>query len=46
MTDNHHHRPVRVDLFGHAKKVDAVVGDQICEIVLEERKKKNIKYIY
>lgn len=37
MTDNHHHRTVRVHPFGHAEKVDAVVGDQICEVVLENR---------
>lgn len=37
MTDDHHHRTVRVHPLGHAEKVDAVVGDQICEVVLEKR---------
>lgn len=37
MTYDHHHRTVRVHPLGHAEKVDAVVGDQICEIVLEKR---------
>ena len=36
VTDDHHHRAVRVHAFGHAEKVGAVVGDQICEVVLEQ----------
>lgn len=36
MTDDHHHRPMRVHPLGHAEIVDAVVGDQICEIVLKK----------
>lgn len=39
MTDDHHDRPVRVHLLGYAEKVDAVVCDQICEIVLEKKSK-------
>lgn len=39
MTDDHHDRTVRIHPLGHAEKVDAVVGDQICEIVLEKRSK-------
>lgn len=35
MTNDHHHRTVRVHLLGHTEKVDAVIGDQICEIVLK-----------
>lgn len=41
MTDDHHNRTVRVHPFGHAEKVDAVVGDQICEIVLEKESKQH-----
>lgn len=37
VTDDHHHRAVRVHALRHAEKVSAVVGDQICEIVLEKR---------
>lgn len=37
MTNDHHHGTVRVQLLGHAEKVYAVVGDQICEVVLEMR---------
>lgn len=39
MTDDHHDGTVRIYLLGHAEKVDAVVGDQICEIILERRAK-------
>lgn len=35
MTDDHHHRTVRIHLLGHTEIVDAVVGDQIREVVLE-----------
>lgn len=38
VTDDHHHRAVRIHLLRHAEKVDAVIGDQICEIVLGEKK--------
>lgn len=44
VTDNHHDRTVRVHPFGHAEKVDAVVGDQICEIVLEKKTDRESKY--
>lgn len=39
VTDDHHDRTVRVYPLGHAEKVDAVVGDQICEVVLEKESK-------
>ena len=39
VTDDHHDGTVRVHLLGDAEKVGAVVGDQICEIVLERREK-------
>lgn len=39
MTDDHHDRAVRVHPLGHAEKVDAVIGDQICEIVLDKESK-------
>lgn len=35
MTDHHHHRPMRVHALGHSEVVDAVVGYQISEVVLE-----------
>lgn len=34
MADDHHHRPVRVHLLGHAEKANTVVGNQICKIIL------------
>lgn len=34
MTDDHHDRTVRIHPLGHTEKVDAIIGDQICEIVL------------
>lgn len=37
MTDDHHHGTMRVHPLGHAEKADAVIGDQICEVVLEKR---------
>lgn len=39
MTDDHHDRTVGIHPLGHAEKVDAVVGDQICEIVLDKERK-------
>ncbi len=39
VTDDHHDGTVRVHPLGHAEKVDAVVGDQICEVVLEKESK-------
>lgn len=37
MADDHHHRTMRVYLLGHAEEADAVIGDQICEIVLKKK---------
>lgn len=39
VTDDHHDRTVGIHPLGHAEKVDAVVGDQICEIVLDKESK-------
>lgn len=39
VTDDHHDRTVRVHPLGRAEKVDAVVGDQICEVVLDKEGK-------
>lgn len=36
MTDDHHDGTVRIHPLGHTEKVDAIVGDQICEIVLKK----------
>ena len=35
VADDHHDRPMRVHLLGHAEEIDAVVGDQVGEVVLE-----------
>lgn len=40
MTDHHHHRPMRVHALGHSEVVDAVVRNQISEVVLEQEEKK------
>lgn len=40
VTYDHHHRTVGKHLLGHAEKADAIVGDQIGEIVLLKKKKK------
>lgn len=34
VTDHHQHWPVRIDFLGHAEVTDAVVGYQVCQIVL------------
>lgn len=36
VTDHHHHWPVRVDFLGPAEVTDAVVGYQVCQIVLRK----------
>lgn len=36
VTDHHHHWPVRVDFLGSAEVTDAVVGYQVCQIVLRK----------
>lgn len=36
VTDDHEHRPVWVHLLGCAEEAHAVVGDEICEVILEE----------
>lgn len=41
MTNDHHHGTVRVHLLRHAEKANAVVGDKICEIVLEKTANRN-----
>ena len=39
MTNDHHDRTVREHPLGNSEEVDAIIGDQICEIVLGERVK-------
>lgn len=36
VTDDHHHWPVRIDFLGHPEVIDAVVGYQVCQIVLRK----------
>lgn len=36
VADDHHHRTVRVYLLGHSEEAEAVIGDQICEIILQK----------
>lgn len=37
MAQDHHDRMVRVHLLGHSKVVNAVVGNDICQVVLWNR---------
>lgn len=37
MAQDHHDGPVRVHLLGHTEVVDAVVGDDVCQVVLERK---------
>lgn len=37
VTNNHHDGTVRKHPLGNSEEVDAIIGDQICEIVLGER---------
>lgn len=39
MADDHEHWSVRVHLLGCAEKADAIVGDEICQIVLGAEKR-------
>lgn len=39
MADYHQHRPMRVHALGRPEVVDAVVSDQVCEVVLFKKKK-------
>lgn len=44
VTDHHHDRPVRVHALRHAEEVDAVVGDQIGEVVLGGGGERRMNY--
>lgn len=34
MTQDHHYRAVRVHPLGHTEIVDAVIGNDVCQVVL------------
>ena len=40
MADDHEHRSVRVHLLGCAEEAHAVVGDQVCQVVLGARERQ------
>lgn len=42
VTDDHHDGTVRKHPFGNAEEVDAVVGDEICEIILGGRRAQTL----
>lgn len=42
MADYHQHRPMRVHALGRPEVVDAVVSDQVCEVVLFKKKKGEV----
>lgn len=45
VADDHHDGTVGVDPFGRAEKIDAVIGDQVCEVVLVPREREGFKLI-
>lgn len=38
MAQDHHDGPVRVHPLGHTEVVDAVIGDDVCQVILQRKR--------